>query len=97
MVSTGPTTRERPPRGWPASYPIAQPPNPPVLVATGGWLVAGVARGPIRSVARAVFLAGLATWAWREIADGENGVRRAFGAVGMAHVVAKLGLGRQGG
>lgn len=44
-----------------------------------------------------MFLAGLATWAWREIADGENGVRRAFGAVGMAHVVAKLGLGRQGG
>ena len=77
--------------GWPAAYPVAQLPNAPLLVALGGWLVAAVTGGWVRPYARATFYAGLAAWAWEELAGGVNWVRRAFGAAGLAYVVVKVG------
>jgi hypothetical protein len=45
----------------------------------------------VHSYARAVFYAGLAAWAWEELADGANWVRRALGAGGLIYVVVKVG------
>ena len=93
-VSTRPTLRDcwrRGQRGWPASFPIAQFPNAPLLVALGGWLVAALTDGATHSYARAVFYAGLAAWAWEELAGGVNWVRRALGAGGLVYVVVKVG------
>jgi len=79
-------------RGWPASFPLAQFPNAPLLVALGGWVVAAVAHGSVHAYARAVFYAGLAAWAWEELAGGANWVRRALGAGGFVYVVVKVGV-----
>lgn len=77
-------------RGWPAGFPIAQFPNPPLLVALGGWTVAAVSDGSVHDAARAVFLVALGAWAWEELADGANWVRRLVGAGGLVYVVAEV-------
>jgi hypothetical protein len=94
-VSTDSTLRDRwrrGQRGWPASFPIAQFPNAPLLVALGGWVLAAVTDGSLHSYARAVFYVGLAAWAWAELAAGANWVRRALGVAGLVYVVVKVGV-----
>ena len=78
-------------RGWPASFPLAQFPNAPLLVALGGSLVAALTADSVHAYARAVFYAGLAVWAWEELTDGANWLRRLLGAAGLVYVVAKVG------
>ena len=78
-------------RGWPASFPVVQFPNAPLLVALGGWLVAALTGGSAHSYARAVFYVGLAAWAWEELTDGVNWVRRGLGVAGLVYVVVKIG------
>ncbi|MEA2207464.1 MAG: hypothetical protein QOE77_4240 [Blastocatellia bacterium] len=77
-------------RGWPASYPLAQLPNAPLLAALAGWLVAALTGGLVHDGARAVFYTGLAAWAWREVEDGDNLARRGIGAAGLVFVVVKI-------
>ena len=93
-VSTRPTVADRwrrGQRGWPANFPVLQVPNAPLLVALGGWLVAAVTDGVLHDYARAAFYAGLAAWAWLEMAAGVNWVRRALGAAGFVYVVVRVG------
>ena len=78
-------------RGWPASFPLVQFPNAPLLAALGAWLVAALTDGSVHSYARAAFYAGLAAWAWEELAGGVNWVRRSLGAAGLVYVVVKVG------
>ncbi len=47
--------------------------------------------GSVHAYARAVFYAGLAAWAWEELAGGVNWVRRLAGAAGLVYVVVKVG------
>jgi len=72
--------------GWPARFPVVQLPNPPLLVAAAGWLADKAAGGS--AYARAVFLAGLTVWAWQELTDGSNWLRRVFGAAGLMYAVS---------
>ena len=76
--------------GWPASYPVVQLPNVPLLVALAGWLLAALTGGLVHHCARATFYTGLAAWAWKEIDDGANWARRAIGAAGLVFVIAKI-------
>ena len=76
--------------GWPARYPIFQPPNAPVLVAQGLRLVAVVSDGPVRSAALAGSRAALAWWAYGELTEGVNVVRRAVGAAALVSVARSL-------
>jgi hypothetical protein len=78
-------------RGWPARFPLVQFPNPPLIAALGGWLVAALTSGPVHAYARAVFYAGLVAWAWAEVLSGVNVVRRVLGIAGLVYVVAKVG------
>jgi hypothetical protein len=78
-------------RGWPASFPIAQFPNPPLIVAFVGWLVAALTHDSVHSYARATFYVGLSAWGWEEVASGANWVRRSFGAAALVYVVVKVG------
>ena len=78
-------------RGWPASFPLAQFPNTPLLVALGSWLVAALTDGSVHRLARAAFYTALAAWAWEELATGVNWVRRALGCAGLVYVVVKIG------
>jgi hypothetical protein len=76
--------------GWPASYPVMQPPNVPLLVALARLLLAALTGGLVHHCARETFYTGLAAWAWKEIDDGANLARRAIGAVGVVFVIAKI-------
>jgi hypothetical protein len=84
---------ERAQHGVPASYPIAQFPNAPLLAAFGAWIVAEATDGPAHDYARAAFYVGLAAWAWLEVTDGANLLRRMLGALGLLYVVVKVGAG----
>ena len=77
--------------GWPASYPVAQFPNAPLWIAMGMWGVSQLTDGAAHDYARAGFYSALSAWAWLEISDGSNLVRRAVGAGGLAFVVVKIG------
>jgi hypothetical protein len=79
-------------RGWPASYPVVQFPNAPLLVALAASVVAALTDGSVHAYARAAFYTGLAAWAWEELTGGANWVRRALGAAGLVYVVAKVGV-----
>ena len=78
-------------RGWPASFPIAQLPNAPLLFALSAWLIAALTTGTVHAYGRAAFYAGLAAWAWGEAASGDNWVRRALGVAGLLYVVIEVG------
>jgi hypothetical protein len=77
-------------RGWPAGFPLVQVPNAPLLAAFAGWSVAALTSGLVHDGARATFYACLAAWAWKELRDGVNWVRRGIGAAGLLFVVAKI-------
>lgn len=78
-------------RGWPARYPIVQPPNAPLAVALVAWVVAAITTGDVHDFARAAFYAALAAWAWEELWSGVNLVRRVIGAAGLVYVVIQVG------
>jgi hypothetical protein len=81
---------ERGQRGWPERFPVLQLPNPPLLVAFGGWLVAAPTEGAVHGAGRAVFYGGVLVWARGEISSGANWVRRAMGVAGAVYVVTRL-------
>ena len=77
-------------RGWPESYPLAQLPNPPLLLAMGAGLVAARTEGSTHTAARATSHAALSVWAWKELTAGANVVRRAVGAGALAYIAADI-------
>ena len=76
--------------GWPRGFPIAQFPNPPLLLAFAGWGLAAVAGGAAHDVGRVAFILGLAVWASEEAAGGVNWFRRLLGAWALVWIVAGL-------
>jgi hypothetical protein len=72
-------------RGWPRRFPLVQLPNAPLLVALAGRRLVPRAPGP----GRALFAAGLGVWAWRELTDGANWVRRLLGAGALAWLAGR--------
>lgn len=76
--------------GWPRGFPIAQFPNPPLLLAFAGLGVAAVTRSTPHDVGRAVFVLGLAVWAVEEIVGGVNWFRRLLGAAALVWTVVGL-------
>jgi hypothetical protein len=76
--------------GWPRSFPIAQFPNPPLLLALAGWGLAAVTHDTAHDVGRAVFTIGLGVWAWEEAADGVNWFRHLLGSVALVWIVVRL-------
>jgi hypothetical protein len=81
---------ERAQHGYPASYPIAQFPNAPLLVALGARVTAAITGGAAHDHAMAVFYVGLSAWAWLELTGGVNLVRRGLGAAGLVYVVVEI-------
>ena len=77
-------------RGWPRRFPVAQFPNPPLLLALAGWGLAAVASGTAHDVGRAVFTLGLGVWAWEEAIAGVNWLRRILGVGAFVWIVVDL-------
>jgi hypothetical protein len=76
--------------GWPRRFPIAQFPNPPLLIAFAGWGLAAVAGGTAHDIGRAVFTIGLAVWAVEEVVSGVNWFRRLLGVGALVWIVVDL-------
>jgi hypothetical protein len=76
--------------GWPRRYPIAQFPNPPLLLAGAGWGLAAATGGTSHDVGRVLFTVGLAVWALEEMAAGVNWFRRLLGTGVLVWIVASL-------
>jgi hypothetical protein len=77
--------------GWPASYPLLQPPNRPMLAAQALRLVAASTDGNARQAALAGYYAALGVWAYLELESGANAARRAIGAGVLGYVAARAG------
>ena len=76
--------------GWPSRFPIVQFPNPPLLLAFGGWGLAAATIGTAHDIGRAVFIIGLGVWAWAEMVSGVNWLRRLLGAGALVWLFAAL-------
>lgn len=76
--------------GWPRGFPIAQFPNPPLLLAFAGSGLAAATDGTAHDVGRAVFTIGLGVWAWGETVDGANWFRHLLGAGALVWIVVRL-------
>jgi hypothetical protein len=76
--------------GWPRRFPIVQFPNPPLLLALGGWAVAASTDGTAHDAGRVVFTVGLAVWAWQEAVEGVNWFRRVLGSGVLVWIVVTL-------
>jgi hypothetical protein len=79
--------------GWPRRFPIAQFPNPPLLLALAGWGLAATTGRTAHDVGRAVFTLGLAVWALEETVSGANWFRRLLGLGVLVWIAAGLAGG----
>ena len=75
-------------RGWPRRFPIAQFPNPPLLLAGAAWGLAALTGGALHDAGRAVFTIALAVWALEEMVGGTNWFRRLLGTGAPVWIVA---------
>ena len=69
---------------------MAQFPNPPLLLALAGSLLARFSSGSGHSTGRGVFYVGLSVWAWEELTAGVNWFRRLIGLGGLVWIVSQL-------
>jgi hypothetical protein len=72
---------------WPARYPIAQFPSPPILIgllALGLRYVTPAAWADALSAIGYVFVGA---WAYLEMTAGLNAFRRALGVAGLAYII----------
>jgi hypothetical protein len=76
--------------GWPRRFPVAQFPNPPLLLAFAGAGLASLAGGAAHDVGRTLFAIGLAVWALEEALSGVNWFRRLLGLGVLAWIAVVL-------
>ena len=76
--------------GWPRHFPIAQFPNPPLLLAFAGWGLAAASGGTAHNIGRVVFIFGLVVWACGEAMGGVNWFRRLLGVGALVWLAANL-------
>ena len=77
--------------GWPRRFVLVQLPNPPLLVALTASFVGRLADGDAAAYADATGRLALAVFAYLELTDGANWLRRLLGATIMAYLVYTLG------
>ncbi|MBV6755893.1 hypothetical protein [Rhodococcus opacus] len=87
----GMTRWERARHGYPAAYPIVQLPNPAILLAVAGLVIAHLSSGTDRAYALSGFFFALTVWAWRELVDGGNLPHRVLGGLTLAWIVVEVG------
>ncbi len=77
--------------GWPRRFVLVQMPNPPLLVALTASIVGALADGDTAAYADAIGRLALAVFAYLELTDGANWLRRLIGAAVLAYLVDRLG------
>lgn len=75
---------------WPRDFPIAQFPNPPLIVALAASGAARLTSGSAHTACRSVFYMALTVWAYEEARRGDNWLRRAIGAGGLIYIASSI-------
>jgi hypothetical protein len=78
--------------GWPASFPLVQFPNPPLILAFAGGVVASMAHGAGHRDALAVSYLAMTIWAYEELVDGVNWFRHLLGLVYVVSTAMHLAM-----
>jgi hypothetical protein len=76
--------------GWPRRFPIAQFPNLPLIVAVAAGIAHRFIAGTTGRYVQAVAYVALGIWAYEELAQGANWVRRLLGATFLVIVVVRV-------
>jgi len=76
--------------GWPRSFPIAQVPNAPLLLAIAARQLERAEASAVRRPGQVASAAGIAVWAWRETTGGSNWLRRLLGVAALVSLGARL-------
>jgi hypothetical protein len=77
--------------GWPRRFVLVQFPNPPLLVALAAGLAGRLSHGDAAAYADATGRLALGVFAYLELTDGANWLRRLLGATILGHLVYTLG------
>lgn len=72
---------------WPQGHPIAQFPNPPLIVALVALGLRWAAPDSWTNALTAIGYVFLGAWAYLELVEGASSFRRAVGAAGLAYVI----------
>jgi hypothetical protein len=75
---------------WPAGFPVAQFPNPPLIVALLAGVGARLTHGTGHRASRAVFYLALFVWAYEEARHGDNWFRRVLGLGFSIYIVVEV-------
>jgi len=75
---------------WPRQYPIAQFPNPPLIIALVAFALRWVTPESWTNALSAIGYVFLGVWAYLELAEGVNAFRRLLGAAGLVYVVVLI-------
>lgn len=81
---------------WPRDYPIAQFPNPPLIVGLVALGLRYLASGTWADALGAIGYVFIGVWAYLEITAGVNLFRRVLGLAGLAYVVVAITRGLAG-
>jgi hypothetical protein len=76
--------------GFPRRFPIAQFPNPPLIVALLAGLLGRFVHGTAHDYALSVSYLALAAWAYEELAHGVNWFRRLLGATFAIAMIVRV-------
>jgi hypothetical protein len=75
---------------WPRQYPIAQFPNPPLIIALLAFALRWVTPESWTNALSAIGYVFLGVWAYLELAEGVNAFRRVLGAAGLVYIIVAL-------
>lgn len=78
---------------WPKGYPIAQFPNPPLLIGLAALLLRSLTSGAWADAFAAIAYVFIAVWAYLELTAGVNLFRRVLGLAGLAYVIVAIARG----
>ena len=77
---------------WPAGYPIAQFPNPPLIIGLVALGLRWFSSGAWADALGAIGYVLIGVWAYLELAHGVNLFRRVLGAAGIAYVIYAIAV-----
>ncbi len=75
---------------WPKGYPIAQFPNPPLLIGLLALLLRYLTSGALADAFAAIAYVFIGVWAYLELTAGVNLFRRVLGLAGLIYIVVVI-------
>ncbi len=75
---------------WPREFPVAQFPNPSLIIALAASGAARLTHGSAHATCTSVFYMALTVWAYEEARHGDNWFRHALGAGALIYIASSI-------